>query len=140
MVEVDPATGLVQILRYLVVHDCGRVINPLILDGQIQGGVAQGIGSALYEEVRYSPDGQLLTATYLDYLIPTMTEVPDIVVGHHETPSPFNPEGIKGAGEGGTIPAPAVLASAVDDALAPFGIRTNRVPMTPGYLVSALTL
>ncbi|MDQ2742454.1 MAG: xanthine dehydrogenase family protein molybdopterin-binding subunit [Chloroflexota bacterium] len=138
MVEVDPATGQVKILRYVVVHDCGKVLNPLILDGQICGGVAQGIGNALYEEVLYDAGGQLMTTTYLDYLIPSMTEVPDIEVGHRETPSPFNPEGIKGAGEGGAIPVPAVIASAVDDALSIFGIHTNRVPITPAYLRSLL--
>jgi len=122
IVEVDVETGIVSLLRYVVVHDCGTVINPAVVDGQVHGGVGQGIGNALLEEMVYDAAGQPLTTSYLDYLLPTAMEVPPIELGHHETPSPLNPEGIKGAGEGGTMPAPAAIANAVDDALAPFGV------------------
>jgi len=104
IVEVDPETMDVEIKKYVVVHDCGRVINPLILEGQVQGGVAQGIGNAFYEQLLYDENGQLLNGTFMDYLLPTAMEVPRIDAGHTETPSPLNPLGIKGAGEAGAIP------------------------------------
>ena len=103
--------------RYIVAHDCGVVLNPMLLDGQVHGGVAQGIGNALTEELHYDLEGQLLTSSYLDYLLPGAAEVPMMETLHLETPSSKNPEGIKGAGEGGTIPVPAVVSNAVDDAL-----------------------
>ena len=138
VVEVDPETGLVEVLRYAVVHDCGTVINPVVVDGQVRGGVAQGIGNALYEEMVYDETGQPLTTSYLDYLLPTTMEIPPISLGHLETPSPLNPEGIKGAGEGGTMPGPAVIGNAVDDALAPLGITIDRIPISPGRLRAAI--
>ena len=104
IVEVDPETMKVEIQRYVVVHDCGEVINPLILDGQIHGGVAQGIGNAFYEQLVFDEDGQLLNASFMDYLLPTALDVPRIEIDHHVTPSPLNPLGIKGAGEAGAIP------------------------------------
>jgi carbon-monoxide dehydrogenase large subunit len=128
VLEVDPDTGLVRIVRYVVVHDCGPVINPLILEGQIRGGVAQGIGGAFYERLVYDDTGQLLTQTFMDYLLPTIAEVAPIEIRHLETPSPLNPLGLKGAGEAGVIPVPAVFASALDDAL---GTRITEMPLSP---------
>ena len=111
-VELDRATGAAKILRYVVVHDCGTVINPLILAGQIHGGVAQGIGNAFYEQLVFDEDGQLLNASLADYLLPTSLEVPHIETAHTVTPSPLNPLGIKGAGEAGAIPVGPLFAQA----------------------------
>ncbi len=130
-VEVDIETGQHKFLKYVAVHDAGTLVNPRSLAGQIIGGVAQGLGTALYEQYVYGPDGQLLTGSYMDYLIPTSMEVPQVEVGHHETPSPFTPHGIKGGGEGGRMMTPAVVAAAIEDALAPLGVRVNEVPITP---------
>src|SRR5215813_15275 len=127
-VRVDPRTYRLEILRYVVVHDCGRVINPLVLEGQIQGGVAQGIGGAYYERLVYDDDGQLRNASFMEFLIPYATEVPDAVIGHLETPSPLNPLGVKGAGEAGVIPVGAVIASAIEDAT---GIPITEMPLSP---------
>jgi carbon-monoxide dehydrogenase large subunit len=117
IVEVDPETMGVEIKKYVVVHDCGTVINPLILEGQVQGGVAQGIGNAFYEQLIYDENGQLLTGTFMDYLLPTALDVPNVETGHVVTPSPLNPLGIKGAGEAGAIPVGPLFAQAVEDAL-----------------------
>jgi carbon-monoxide dehydrogenase large subunit len=138
VVAVDPETGLVEILRYAVVHDCGRVINPAVVDGQVVGGVAQGIGGALLEEVVYDEGGQLLSATLADYLVPTAGEVPRIALEHMESPTPLNPLGIKGVGEGGAIPVPAALANAVEDALADRGVVIRRTPLSPAAVRSLL--
>jgi len=137
-VAVDIETGRVEVEKYVVVHDCGRVLNPLILDGQIAGGVAQGLGNALYEEIVYDESGQLLTSSFVDYGVPSACEVPPIEISHRETPSPFNPEGLKGSGEGGTIPVPAAIASAVDDALRDFDVRITRIPIVPSTLRAAI--
>jgi aerobic carbon-monoxide dehydrogenase large subunit len=137
VVEVDPWLGQVRVLRYLVVHDCGRVINPVIVEAQVAGGVAQGIGGALLEELVYDEAGQLLTGTFMEYLLPRSTGVPAIEVRHLQTLSERNPLGIKGVGEAGTIGPPAVLAGAIEDALAPFGARVDRCPMPP-HAVAAL--
>jgi CO/xanthine dehydrogenase Mo-binding subunit len=134
VVDVDVATGQVRLLRYVVQHDCGILVNPTIVDGQIHGGVAQGIGGALYERIVYDASGQPLTATFMDFLIPTAMEVPDIEVGHLETPSPLNPLGVKGVGEAGAIPGPAVVAEAIEDALAPLGVRVREMPLDPSRL------
>ena len=134
IVEVDLATGDVKIVKYVVHHDCGRIINPTIVDGQIRGGVAQGVGGALYERIVYDGEGQPLTTTFMDFLIPTATEVPAIEIVHTETPSPLNPLGVKGVGEAGAIPGPALIAAAVDDALAPFGVRVREMPLGPDRL------
>jgi aerobic carbon-monoxide dehydrogenase large subunit len=134
VVEVDPALGQVQVRRYIVVHDCGTIINPMVLDGQVVGGVAQGLGNALYEEMVYDEAGQPLTTSLADYLLPTAMEVPRIEVLHRCTPSPLNPEGIKGAGEGGTMPVPATIANAIDDALRPFEVTVTRMPLGPSAL------
>jgi len=134
IVEVDPATGEVTILRYVVQHDCGTMVNPMVVEGQIHGGVAQGIGGALYEKIVYDAAGQPLTTTYMDFLLPTAMEIPEIEIVHLETPSPLNPLGIKGAGEGGAIPGPAVIAEAIEDALAPFGVRIREMPLSPSRI------
>jgi carbon-monoxide dehydrogenase large subunit len=137
-VEVDPETGKVVILRYCVAHDCGRIVNPLIVDGQIQGGVAHGIGNALLEFMKYDDAGQPLTTTLADYLLPTSADVPNVEIVHVESPSPNNPLGAKGAGEGGTIPAAAAIISAIEDALAPFAISINEAPLLPGRLCALI--
>ncbi len=134
IVEVDVATGLITILRYIVVHDCGRIINPMIVDGQICGGVAQGIGGAFYEKLAYDEHGQLLSQTFMDYLLPTTMEVPAIEIEHIETPSPLNPLGVKGAGEAGVIPVAAVFAQALDDALGDYGVTVTEMPLSPNRL------
>lgn len=135
IVEVDPITFNVKILKYVVVHDCGPVINPLILDGQVHGGVAQGLGNAFYEELVYDENGQILNASFMDFLIPTAVEVPRVEVGHEETPSPLNPMGIKGAGEAGAIPVVPAFAQAVEDALSSIAIiEILDVPLNPSKL------
>ncbi|WP_129663009.1 aerobic carbon-monoxide dehydrogenase large subunit [Phytoactinopolyspora endophytica] len=131
IVETDPDTAEISILRYCVVHDCGTLINPRIVEGQIHGGVAQGVGGALYERMVYDDAGQLVNASFMDFLMPYSTEVPTIEADHLQTPSPLNPLGIKGAGEAGVIPGAAVLASAIEDAE---GIRIRRMPISPSEL------
>ncbi|MBI4270751.1 MAG: xanthine dehydrogenase family protein molybdopterin-binding subunit, partial [Candidatus Rokubacteria bacterium] len=138
VVEVDRGTFAVRILRYLVAEDCGRMVNPLVVDGQVHGGVAQGVGAALLEEMVYDGEGQLLTGTLMDYLVPTASEVPVMEVHHVETPSPTALGGFRGMGEGGTIGAPAVLANAVADALSDLGIEINELPITPERLFRLL--
>ncbi len=137
-VEVDPMTGEVELIGYTVAHDSGRIINPLIVDGQVQGGVAHGIGNALFEWMKYDADAQPLTTTFQDYLLPAAPDVPSCRIEHVETPNPLNPLGVKGAGEGGTIPAPAAIVSAIEDALAPFGVHFAEMPLTPARIVEAL--
>ncbi len=136
LAEVDPATGLVTILRYVVAHDCGRVVNPIIVEGQIHGGVAQGIGGGLSEALVYDASGQLLTGSLMDYAVPRAHDLPRIETIHLEAPSPRNPLGVKGVGEGGAIAPPAALANAVEDALAPFGIRITEGPVTPARIAA----
>jgi aerobic carbon-monoxide dehydrogenase large subunit len=130
-VRVDPRTFRLEILKYVVVHDCGRVINPLILEGQIQGGVAQGIGGAFYERLLYDEEGQLRNASFMEFLMPYSTEIPEVEIHHLETPSPLNPLGLKGAGEAGAIPVSALLASAIEDAT---GIPIDEMPLSPNRL------
>jgi carbon-monoxide dehydrogenase large subunit len=138
IVRVDPGTGAVKIERYVIVHDCGRVLNETLVDGQIHGGIAAGIGGAMLEQLVYGEDGQLLTTTFMDYLLPVLDDIPQLEVIHLETPSPLNPLGVKGVGEGGAVSPPATLASAVEDALAPFGVRITRTPLTPSAILSAI--
>jgi carbon-monoxide dehydrogenase large subunit len=138
VVEVDAATCATRVLRYLVVEDCGRIINPLIVEGQAVGGVGQGVGAALLEEIVYADNGQLLTASLMDYLVPTAVEVPPVEVLHLEIPSPTTLGGFKGVGEGGTIGAPAAIANAVADALAPMGIAITELPVTSERLFRLL--
>jgi carbon-monoxide dehydrogenase large subunit len=131
VVEIDPDTGEVQILKYVAVDDCGRVLNHHLVDAQIHGALAQGIGQALYEEVRYDQDGQLLSGTLMDYALPNAGMLPTFVTDFVESPSPYNPLGAKGAGESGCIGAPPAIVNAVLDALAPLGIQTLDMPLRP---------
>jgi carbon-monoxide dehydrogenase large subunit len=131
VVDVDPETGAVKLLRYVVSHDCGTIINPAIVEGQIHGGVAQGVGGGLLEEMVYDDQGQLLSGSLMDYAIPKALDLPLIETVHLEYPSPRNPLGMKGIGEGGAISPPAAIANAVEDALAPFGVRATRTPLIP---------
>ncbi len=134
ILDVDPDTGEVTIVRYVVGHDCGNVINPLIVEGQILGGVAHGLSNALYEEAMYDEQGQNLASSFLDYPLPSAREMPRVEMFHLTTPSPINPLGVKGAGEAGTLPVPAAVANAVEDALRPFGARVNRLPLNPARI------
>lgn len=135
--EVDIVTGAVKLLRYIVGEDCGPMINPNVVEGQIAGGTVQGIGGALYEHFAYDDDGNPVTTTFMDYLLPTSTEVPDIEYGHVETPGP-GPGGYKGVGEGGAIGAPPAVINAVADALAPFGVEITRLPLSPAAIVALI--
>jgi CO/xanthine dehydrogenase Mo-binding subunit len=134
IIEVDPETMMIEVKRYVVVHDCGRVINPMILEAQVQGGVAQGIGNAFYEHLVYDENGQLLNASFMDYLLPTALDVPRMEMGHQETPSPLNPLGIKGAGEAGAIPVGPLYAQAIEDALNLEGFEILEIPLSPNRL------
>ncbi|WP_214107092.1 aerobic carbon-monoxide dehydrogenase large subunit [Acrocarpospora catenulata] len=131
IVETDPDTAEIRILRYAVVHDCGKMINPMLVEGQIHGGVAQGVGGALYEKMAYDDHGQLLNASFMDFLMPYATEIPRIETDHLETPSPLNPLGIKGAGEAGVIPVASVIAGAIENAE---GFPIDRMPISPSEL------
>jgi aerobic carbon-monoxide dehydrogenase large subunit len=137
-VEVDVDTAEVKIIRIVFVHDAGKLINPSIVDGQVIGAIAHGIGNALYEWMGYGDDGQPLTTNLADYLLMTATEMPPITLSHRETPSPLNPLGVKGVGESGVVPIPAAIASAVEDALSPFGVRITQVPIRPNDLAALL--
>ena len=134
IVKVDPETFLVEIEKYVVVHDCGKVINPLIVEGQIQGGVAQGIGNSFYEQLHFDDNGALLNASLMDYLLPTASDVPNIVSDHIETPSPLNPLGVKGAGEAGAIPVGALFAQALDNAFRNIDLEVREIPLSPNRL------
>jgi len=133
-VEVDPDTAAITILKYVTVHDAGTIINPMIAEGQIYGGALHGLGGALFEELQYDADGQLLTATFMDYLVPTASEAPEIEIAHVVSPSPLTPLGSKGLGESSSMTVPAVIANAVSDALAPLGVRITELPMAPSRL------
>ena len=137
-VEVDPETAAVRILRYVVVHDCGTVINPLVVEAQVQGGVAHGIGNSFYEQLSFDENGQLLNASFMDYLLPTALDVPTVEMAHLETPSPLNPLGTKGVGEAGAIPTAAAFAQAVEDALPDSGLEITEMPLSPGRLYELL--
>jgi carbon-monoxide dehydrogenase large subunit len=138
IVEVDPETAGVAIQRYVVVHDCGRAINPILVEGQIQGGVAHGIGNAFYEQLVWDDNGQLMNASLMDYLLPTALDVPPVEVFHRETLSPLNPLGIKGVGEAGAIPVAALFAQAVEDALSDYGVEILEMPLSPNRLFELL--
>ena len=131
VVEIDRATCIPKVLRYIVSEDCGRMINPRVVDGQISGGVIQGLGGVLLENFVYDDDGNPLTTTFVDYLLPTTTEVPILEILHIDTPSTTNPGGYKGMGEGGAIGAHAAVANAVGDAVAHLGIHVDRTPLGP---------
>ena len=140
IVEVDPGTGEIAIEQLVAVEDCGVMLNPMIVEGQVAGAIAQGLGSALLEECVYGEDGQFLSATLMDYLYPTSMEVPPIQIEHIETPSPVTIGGVKGVGEGGTISAPAAILNAIADALQPFGASIDRSVRYSSALASARAL
>ena len=136
--EVDVDTGMVKLLKHWCVEDCGRIINPLLVDEQVRGGIVQGVGGALYEHCIYSPEGQLMVGSMADYLVPMAAEMPDIEVGHVETPTKESLLGAKGAGEAGTAGAPAAVMNAINDALKPFGAKVFAQPFTPERILAAL--
>lgn len=138
-VEVDIDTGGVTINRFVIAHDCGRVIHPLIVEGQITGGVAHGIGNALFESMGFDAQAQPITTTFVDYLLITAAEMPVVDIIHHGSPSPLNPLGVKAVGESGTVPTAAAIASAVEDALTPFGVTIDRTPLSPATLSAMKT-
>jgi carbon-monoxide dehydrogenase large subunit len=138
MVAIDPEDGRLTVERFVAIDDCGRVVNPLLVAGQLHGGLAQGIGQALWEEIAYDPDGQLLSGSLLDYVLPRASMLPSVTLGRVETPSPLNPLGVKGVGEAGTIGAPPALVNAVVDALRPLGIDDLPMPLTPERLWRAI--
>jgi len=138
VVDVDTATGGVAIEQYAIAHDCGTVVNPLLVDGQVVGGAVQGIGGALLEEFAYDRDGNLMTGSLADYLLPTASDVPSLRLVHQVSPSPLNPLGVKGLGEGGAIAPPVAIANAVADALAPYGAEFNATPVRPDLVVRAV--
>ncbi len=138
VVAVDPATGMIELLDFAVAEDCGTMINPMIVDGQVRGGVVQGIGTALYEEIPYDEQGQPLAGTLADYLVPGAAELPAIKIVHLSTPTPYTEYGVKGMGEGGAIAPPAAIANAVRDALAPLGAEVNETPLSPRRVLAAI--
>ena len=137
-VEVDPETYAIEIVEYISVHDAGRILNPMLVEGQVYGATVHGIGGALYEEFRYDDNGQLTNASFMDYLCPTATESPTMSIDHLETPSPFSLLGAKGVGEGSSMSAPAALANAIADAVEPLGVSISALPITPDTLFSAV--
>jgi carbon-monoxide dehydrogenase large subunit len=139
VVEVDTDTGQIKLSRYLAVDDCGTQINPMIIDGQVHGGVAQGIAGAMYEHFQYDPEtARPLFASFMEYLYPTCSEVPEMTVEHFETPAPEQPLGVKGCGEGGTIGPAAVVVGAVSEALADLGVEIKATPVTPSAIRQAI--
>jgi aerobic carbon-monoxide dehydrogenase large subunit len=138
LIEVDRELGQVSIDKYVIAHDCGVVVNPMLVEGQIVGGCAQGIGGAMFEEFSYNADGQLLTGSFMDYMLPTACEIPSMQLIHQHSPSPLNPLGVKGVGEGGPIAPPVVIANAVSDALRPFKAEFNSTPIKPQQIEQAM--
>ena len=134
MVRVDPETARVQVEQYYIVEDCGTILDHDVVEGQVQGAVAQGIGNAIFEELVYDDTGQLMTASLMDYLVPYATDIPAMQTEHMETPSPFTFNGVKGVGEAGTVGAYAAVPSAVADALRPLGVEVTSLPMSPQRL------
>ncbi|MBT5499110.1 MAG: molybdopterin-dependent oxidoreductase [Alphaproteobacteria bacterium] len=137
-VEVDPETGKVSFLKYVIVHDCGTVVNPMIVEGQVIGGTAHGIGNALFEWMGYDESAQPITTNFAEYLLVSAPEMPHIELGHMESPTPLNPLGVKGVGECGVVPAPAAIISAVENALSPFGVYIDQVPLRPPEIVEKI--
>ncbi|HET7463009.1 MAG TPA: xanthine dehydrogenase family protein molybdopterin-binding subunit [Longimicrobium sp.] len=138
VVEVDAETAMAKFLRYVVVHDCGKLINPMLVEGQVQGGVAQGIGNAWFEQLVYDDNGQLMNASFADYLLPTSLDVPDVAMAHRETPAPMNTLGLKGVGEAGCIPTGAAFAQALEDALSDYDLEVTEIPLSPNRLFDLL--
>ena len=130
--------GAVKVLRYTVAHDCGRVINPMVVDGQVVGGVAHGVGNALFERMVYDENAQPLSMNFGEYLLPLASDVPNVDIVHLETPTPLNPLGMKGAGEGGTIPAIGAIISAVENALVPFDVAISEAPLSPQRIIELI--
>jgi aerobic carbon-monoxide dehydrogenase large subunit len=137
IVEVDQQTGRTAIDQYVVAHDCGVVVNPMLVEGQIMGGAAQGLGGILFEKIAYDSHGQLLSGSLMDYALPTAADIPPMQIIHQHSPSMLNPFGVKGVGEGGAVAPPAAIANAICDALAPFGIQINVTPINPEQLARA---
>ena len=135
---MDTETGVVKILRFAIAEDCGTVINPLIVEGQVVGGVAQGVGLALYEHAIYSEDGDLISSSLMDYCVPSTLEMPDVELGHLETPSVASIGGFKGVGEAGTQATPGAILNAIADALTPFNVVVDREPFDPNTIVGAI--
>ncbi|MDX6618885.1 MAG: hypothetical protein QOK36_1271, partial [Gaiellales bacterium] len=135
VIEVDPETGTFEFLRYAAVHDAGTIVNPKTLNGQIIGGTVQGLGTALLEEYKYDDQGRLLNENFEYYHLPSSMDVPVMTVDHQETPSPYTPYGIKGAGEGGRMLSPAIMSAAIEDALSPYGVRVTSLPITAEQIV-----
>jgi CO/xanthine dehydrogenase Mo-binding subunit len=140
LVEVDPETGVVKVLKYVATEDCGRIINPMIVDGQTMGGVINGLGWAFTEKFVYDDAGQLLTGTFMDYILPRFTDIPPLALGHVESPTPFSELGAKGMGESGTIPPPACIANAVEDAIWHLGGRIHESHLSPEVVLNALRM
>jgi carbon-monoxide dehydrogenase large subunit len=138
VVAVDPEAGFIELLDFAVAEDCGTMINPMLVEGQIRGGVVQGIGTALYEEIPYDEEGQPLAGTFADYLLPGAAEMPAIKIGHLHTPTPYTEYGMKGMGEGGAVAPPAAIANAVRDALKGIGAEVNETPLTPRRVLAAI--
>jgi carbon-monoxide dehydrogenase large subunit len=138
IVEVDREIGRVTVSDYAVAHDCGVVVNPMLVEGQIAGGTVQGLGGILCEAIAYDANGQLLSGSLMDYALPGAGDVPPIKIVHQHAPSPLNPLGVKGVGEGGAVAPPAAIANAVCDALAPFGVEVNATPLRPEQLARAV--
>jgi carbon-monoxide dehydrogenase large subunit len=138
VVAVDPDAGTIEIEKYLVTEDCGTMINPMIVEGQVQGGIAQGIGTALFEEIPYSEDGQPLATTFADYMMPCATEIPHVEIAHSLTPAKATEYGVKGMGEGGAIAPPAAIANAVADAFREIGAKFYETPLTPRRVSDAV--
>jgi carbon-monoxide dehydrogenase large subunit len=136
--EVDVETGFIKVLKHFIVEDCGRVINPMLVDEQLRGGIVQGLGAALFEECRYSDTGQLMNGSLADYLVPMAMEMPDIMIAHVETPTADTELGAKGVGEAGTAAASACVLNAVNDALTPFDATISSIPITPIKVLTAL--
>ena len=137
-VELDIETGGVKVLKYVISHDSGTIINPMIVDGQVQGGTAHGIGNTLFEWMGYDDDANPVTTNFAEYLLISSTEMPNIDIIHHESPSPLNPIGVKGVGECGVVPAPSAIISAVEDALKEFNVHLTRAPLMPSEIVQAI--
>jgi carbon-monoxide dehydrogenase large subunit len=138
VVDIDRGTGEVKIRRFVSIDDCGNIINPMVVQGQIHGGLTMGMAPALLEEISYDENGNVSGGSFMDYLVPTAMELPPIETVHLEYPSPRNPLGLKGIGEGGAISPPAAIANAVEDALAPFGVRVTRTPLGPSVVLGLL--
>jgi CO/xanthine dehydrogenase Mo-binding subunit len=138
IVEVDPAVGAVDVKKYVLVHDCGVMVNPTIVEGQVLGGLVQGLGGALLERFPFDENGQPQATSFLDFKMMTVEGLPEIILDHVETPSPLNPLGVKGTGEAGVIPVSAVLAEAIEDALSPFHVRIAEMPLMPHQITELI--